>query len=492
MDALPCPLARARRLHVGSRRDRALGSNGASTLEIASLRPPQRIVLWLNRIVSGIWDCAISSAIPIGNTGFYLTGVRGSITLNRGIETVNVQIQVRTALEFGNVAAIQAEAGATIDTRPPSLELRGVIYTLGLKTAETRVFISKKDGFSATLTYDYVIFHASFEVNAWQRSGKTYITGTGLAAIVLRAGTFGSACFNLGFKKYCASLPPSDLWGPKAYAEFGTFSSGAFGFKGSIGWNSFRTGFYIDGNGNASVGNVDQYQLATHAQLQELRAIYVAQARGESVTASAELESLATFAPNGDLLLNVSIVESVMAADAEVPFTVTTRSDFIFAIAQPLTGTLTLALIDPAGNTIIPSNLPDGIIYEQNRTGELIQLNYIVPMAMPGVWQMRIVGDTDPDKFAYLVMRNTPPPILSGVSMATTANPDQVNVNWGVQSAAQAVVNIYANPGPLTETLTSPQPDGPVTTEVVDRFVGVPLLTQQNTTLNGSKNSKTR
>ena len=365
---------------------------------------------------------------------------------------------------------------------------------MGIQAAKADAHISKARGFSATLVFDYNVFYASVRTDAWREKNRTFVTGRGEAYVVLREGLFGSAC---AFGK-CIGLPPGDLRSPTVTAEFGTFTNDAFGFKGMIDYKlekwgktliSFRGGFYVDGYGNLGVGNVDSYQLATRSQVLEAQAIYAARARGEVVTASSPLDGQVDFTDSGDVLLSFPVDEPIMALDAEVPYTTTLRSDLLFAMIQPLTGTLSFALVTPEGSTIRSTTLPDNVAYQRDGADDLIQTTYVVAMAMPGVWRIRIGGDTENTDYAVMVAVNTPPLILSGVRMVNTDVPDLVRVDWRVQSGAPDVqVNIFANSGPLTHSLTITEPDGQVRTETVEVFGGMPLSVTLPSKTNGTLN----
>ena len=119
------------------------GSGRSSVLEInsdgpASLAPLAADGLEINRILIGVWDCPVSAAIPIGATGFYLTGVRGTIELRGSIDSVKIDIQVRTGTAFSGTPLIGAEASATFYTKPPALDFQRGHSDLGNTSRQSR------------------------------------------------------------------------------------------------------------------------------------------------------------------------------------------------------------------------------------------------------------------------------------------------------------------------------------------------------------------
>jgi len=476
------------------------GSSGAGILEISSANMQNTTGLVLNQIKLGLWDCPIRNAIAIGTTGFYLTGVRGNVILNQGISSVQIEVQVRSSLEFAGKPALRAEASALIKTRPPSLDFRGVVYALGLKAAETKVYIGKADGFSANLVFEYAIFHGNFQVDAWSKSGQMYVTGRGKAYAIIQKGEFGKGCVDALFKKFCANIPPSDWKSPVVNSEFGAFKNGAFGFKGSVAYKfdfhgttlfNFRGGFYVDGDGRLTFGNVDKYVLTTRPQVAAARARYEARQSGIALAATSALDGQITFDANRSIRIAVPVAAPTRVASATQPYSVAVQSDLLFVMAQPLTGTLTIELIDPAGNLLTPNNLPNNVAFASEPTDNELQLTYGVAEAQPGVWQMRINGDTDHIDYVVMVLGNTPPPLLSASAIPQTINLDQVNVQWNVQSTAtQAKINIYASPESLTRTLVFTDANGIVTTQTVDNYMGAPLATDLPTMLDGSTQSQ--
>lgn len=457
---------------------------------------PERLIL--ERIALGIWNCPAQSGIPIGQTGFRLTGVRGTVQLNDGIERVQVEVQVKSEIGIGSTPLIAAEASAAIETRPPALEFAGTLYTLGLKTNETRVRISKRDGFSARFVYEYVIFHADLQVDAWMQGKRFYVTGAGQAYAIIKKGALGEGCVpRVG--RPCVSFPTSDWRSPTVRAEFGTFKNGSFGLKGQFEFEgkigrfkvlSFRGGFYVDTDGNLSVGNVDEYQLATRPRV--LAALRQRQAleRGEISALDAEYEFL-DLGPNGEVQIKVPVKgpESawpLSAADATQPITVTQRSDLLFAMSQPTDGSLVFSLIDPLGNLLTADNLPENAGYWEAVSDEGKQGNFIVAMATPGVWRAQISGDTANTDFIVMVLGNTPAPALGGLSLAPTGQPDRFDAVWQLWAVTpDTPVSLYANSGPITRTVTMTNSEGLLETITSDVFTGIPLATGLTSAIDG-------
>jgi hypothetical protein len=182
----------------------------------------------------------------------------------------------------------------------------------------------------------------------------------------------------------------------------------------------------------------------------------------------------------------------VAVAGAAEPFTNTVQSDAVFGIVQPPEGPLALRLIDPAGNEYSPTFLASNMRYFQSVTISGTQMVYTVQAAAPGVWRARLVGDTVNNGFEFIQAFNSPPPAFGQVTLAAASDPDKRRVTWQLLAAEPDTrVNIYANPGPITQTVTYTGADGQLASSVVERFAGIPLASNLPSTLDGSPQEST-
>ncbi len=68
--------------------------------------------------------------IPIGSTGFSITGISGSVTLSDTSTQISIGLTVETNARFSNMALLSANATATLNTSPFDLALNGSLAVL--------------------------------------------------------------------------------------------------------------------------------------------------------------------------------------------------------------------------------------------------------------------------------------------------------------------------------------------------------------------------
>jgi hypothetical protein len=115
---------------------------------------------------------SLTCEIPIGNTGLFLTSIRGSITLNEGSTTISVGLTVAAGKKILGTPVLSADADATITTSPFKLVIDGTvklfIFTVGGAHAEV-----SSAGFKATLWMNLYVASGSVTVQAWSSMAST-------------------------------------------------------------------------------------------------------------------------------------------------------------------------------------------------------------------------------------------------------------------------------------------------------------------------------
>ena len=107
--------------------------------------------------------------IPIGQTGFYLTEVRGTVEIGDSSFKISLGMTVGTK-EVKDVRIIEADADVSLQFNPFELALTGVlrVFTYEVAQAEAKLWVNQKSkGFSAKLHIEMVVAEGDFQIAAW-------------------------------------------------------------------------------------------------------------------------------------------------------------------------------------------------------------------------------------------------------------------------------------------------------------------------------------
>lgn len=469
-----------------------VSTNPAPTTTESNLAPDG---LALREFGIGLWNC--NPGIPIGNSGLFITGVQGSITLRANIQNVSVRIQVQTSLvRIGNTSALYAEAGATVarnkGTGKVTIDFDAVVKIIGVKANRTYVKINDRL-FDATLEFNFLIINGKVRVFVGHSRtlNKTVFGGSGKASVQIKKGAiFNEKIPIIGRIR----IPPGNITLGGIGADFGTFSNGSIGFKGYVSILGYDAGFYVDTRGTVKFGNVKKYKLVTPGVIRQAKQQWHTMQRNAQAT-SVKVDNQFTFIDDTSVLIDVPIPAGSSTSPtltADQPVTVTLQSDVIFALGQTVTGTLRMTLLNPAGQPVTPDTLPTGVAYEETVDEDGRQSTYTVNQATPGVWQIRLEGNLDSSSYLISVIGNTPAPQLSGLTLAPTAVSNQVVVNWKLLTTEpNTKINIYATANPITSTISVTDSNGAVSTTTVPLYAGQLIAGNLSSAANGALQSQT-
>jgi hypothetical protein len=349
---------------------------------VSEMPEPRRVMapdgLKLSEITAGM---ACDPGIPIGQTGFLLASVQGTLSLRQGDTYVELAAEIVSALDLAGEPLIRGEGTTRITIEPAfGLDLSAVLYVLGYKAAQADVSISEQDGFRTTVWLQGTLWRTTVSIHAWTRYGRFHFTGSGLTEVGVGKGQIWQACEDIpcGLKwckwgwiwrpcgaKYCnicITIPPVDCWLGGLGTEFGEFQGGVYGFKGYVSFLGYTAGFFVDHRGTLDFGDVSQYHLVDGAQVAQARRAWEAAQRGDLSLAQAVLDDRLTFLPNGDVIIKTpntlpndqSLWQPLGVTDAITRVNVISQTDTIFAVISDVP--LTVTLIAPDGTEITPDN----------------------------------------------------------------------------------------------------------------------------------------
>ncbi|MEZ4861597.1 MAG: choice-of-anchor Q domain-containing protein [Caldilineaceae bacterium] len=209
------------------------------------------------------------TAIPIADTGFFLTGVWGSFDLNDQTFTVNLGVKGQHILAVADKHLVTIEGQVSVRGTPFEFHTNANAKFLGITVAQTDLRITSH---SMTLSAEYnnLIIHSSLELAFGKDiDGETTMYGSVYASVGLKKGFIGSV--DLGI--VTANIPPFDItisgerweagkflhdhkkvWGARLTREF-------FGFHAYV-FARFAPGIGLDGG-----FNLDSYRPVRPAAL---------------------------------------------------------------------------------------------------------------------------------------------------------------------------------------------------------------------------------
>ncbi len=314
-----------------------------------------------------------SPGLPIGQTGLFLTGLRGEITLIPGNERVDVTVTVEAGKSLPGIGPVLAMEGSMgFQPRPFELDLGVALSVLSVEVANANATITTRS-FRTSIRFQGLFFNGSATINAFTRNGRATFTGSARVSLEIKKGSIVKAgnCF-LGVKLCPPALPPFST-GKLATvgADVGEFTNGRFGFKGFVKVLIFGThGFFVDERGKFSFSNVSRFRLVSGPRVAAARAAWqTAVDRGEIVAAAngdgeyiflqnvngiAGNDGVIVSAPLTKPAVDASQIQAAAATDVITRVNLIQHGDVIFNMVAD--APLAFTIITPQGNEVTPAN----------------------------------------------------------------------------------------------------------------------------------------
>ncbi len=337
----------------------------------------------LDKIRAG---ASCSPGLPIGNTGLFLTGLKGEITLIPGSERLDVTVTIEAGKSLPVLGPILAMEGSMgIQPRPFQLDLGVVLTMLSIKVAQADATITTSS-FKTTVEVRGFFFKGTASIAAFTVNNRATFAGSGRLAIVVEKGALVEAgeCF-LGIFICPPALPPFSLGELAAVqADVGEFTSkivvpGAtaieisiFGFRGMVNTIFGSFGFFVDERARLSFSDFSSFKLVTGPTVAAARAAWAtAAANGDAVGAAATGEYI--FLEHGNergdpgVIIRTPLhkpavdpnqIAAAGATDVITQVNLIQHGDVIFNLIAD--APLAFTLITPEGNEVTPDN------YEQS------------------------------------------------------------------------------------------------------------------------------
>jgi hypothetical protein len=346
----------------------------------AAPQAPEGLELW-NATVSMQCD----KGIPLGASGFELTGASGELSLRPDSQYINLHIVIESSAKLGDLSLLQADADATFEWKPDYVaSLSGILTVFSFfRVADASLSLNfTKKAFAGTITLRGVIFEASVSLRAWADFSpfKFHFTGSGQLRVGVAKGEIWEGCVGIpcgikwcrrwwvrypcGIKmcNVCLSIPPATITLGEIGADFGEFTNGSYGIKGTVSFMGYSIGAYVDTKGNVKFGNVSGYKLVDSPTVQLARNT-VLEAQRQGSAADRVTQDGVTYAFPADqqvvLGFNTPLAPAWQAglapADTISTVSVITQTDTLFSVKSD--APLTVSLISPPpGNVEISAS----------------------------------------------------------------------------------------------------------------------------------------
>ena len=357
--------------------------DGSGALVIPNLYPGQECYIWVQIDLrsTGLREAELKLTgcfrIPLGATGFYLSGIYGRVQFNASSTVVEITAYVESMSVPRVGPLVKGNATVRIDTAG-ELGIFGTVQVLSYAAADASLTISQHDGLRGSVYVRAGIVEGSAELHIWKASGKFHFTGRGMVKIRVEKGQIFSRC-PLGV---CIYIPPSDMDFLSIEVEIGEFctSSGCddtvYGIKGTVSFMGYSAGFYVDAEGSIHFGSdLDEYRLVDQASAGPHLTGYTSQGTTDFIDVPIDTEAESVF----------------------------------FALAWER-GTPGLSVITPDGVEITPASAasdPD-VYYDQ--TGQQALFNIANPMQ--GTWQVKVSNLTGDENYTMAALGSNVPPSI--------------------------------------------------------------------------------
>ena len=359
---------------------------------------------------------SVDPGIPIGQTGFALTGMEGCVTLEP--LTVQVTGTIESVLQVPGVgAAVSGQPSLYVKLESPyAIGVSGTLELLSLEAAQAALTLSQSRGLEGSVevsAYGGAVDGAA-TVHVWKGSGgKYHFTGSATVNVGFDQGELGTY--------FEVDVPPWDMNFGSVGAAFGEFcadqscTSHEYGIKASVQVNiplflqdvTLSRAFFVGADGSLSYGDdVDEYQLVEQTA-------YLAQATAQGL----ELTSSDTFT-------------------VSVPATNLT----IFGLEWEQ-GSPDFSLLDPLGQEVRadPGSVYPGMGY----TTTVRSTVFFIENPVPGVWEARIGNVTGNENYTFGALGANQAPAVE-VAQPQPAGEGRYTLLWTADDADdEATVALY-------------------------------------------------
>jgi len=344
--------------------------------------------------------------IPIGSTGFFLTSVKGTVTLDETTVAVDLGIGIAGGPDIpGLGAAISGNPNAHWDNRW-SVGLSGTLNVFRWQVADASLSLSPREGLAGTLHITVLgVIDGNGRLRVWKDTSKFHFTGQAQVSVQILTGAILHLCSNKFGVEVCVNVPPEPIIGPNASSNFGEFrtpeSSAVYGLKGQVSVLGYNPAFFVDVNGNLSfhLGGLQEYKLVEQPAF------------------------------------TVSALQ--VAGDVVYPVTVDQTPALIVAMGHN-GGNLILSLTDPTGRILTPETSDPAIFYTSTSTQTL----YTIANPQPGEWSVTVGNRTGNEHYLLSVVGA---PVASVISQAPilTAHNGGYTINLKATGAPTATYSLF-------------------------------------------------
>ncbi len=365
--------------------------------------------------------------IPIAQTGFFITKVSGTVTLDETAASVNLSLGVEGGPDIPGLGpALSGEPSAIWDTSW-KVALSGNLRVFKFDVAQAALALSQARGLEGTISISLAgIIDGQSSLRIWKDASSFSIAGKAQVQVVIDKGKLIHTCAFGG----CFDFPADRVVLSQQAADFGTFRRGTetiYGLRGDIALLGLRTTFLVDAQGSFQIGD----------NLRDLQLIGLTAQGGPALQAVASSQLTV---PPGTPTLLVGLG---------------------YTGAAPL-----LRLHAPDGTVLTPTS--SGVVTETTAT----QVTLVVPIPAAGSWTVEVEGGGG----YVLVARGAAPLATLAAPTATPTGDGAFSIGLSASTATPtATVSLFYDTSAGARTGAQFATGLPVTTtSYLWRPVGVP------------------
>ncbi len=290
--------------------------------------------------------------IPIGTTGFFLTGVNGKVALDETSVAIDVGITIEGGPDIpGLGAAISGSPQARWDNSW-AIGLSGELNVFKWKAANASLTLSPQKGLAGTLHITVLgVIDGNGKLHVWREASKFHFTGHSDVSVQVPQGAIVYRCVSPPLGSLCVIVPPGSLKVANTVSDYGEFrvngNDAVYGTKGQMSILGYNPAYFVDINGSLrfDLNGLKEYQLVDPPLL-------------------------------GAAALTADMIYSV---------TVDSTPAMLVAMGRD-SGALTLALTAPNGQVITPETQTPGVFY----TSTVTQTLFTVANPQAGAWKVTV------------------------------------------------------------------------------------------------------
>lgn len=407
--------------------------------------------------------------IPIGATGLFMTGIRGSLAFGPELNDIpphlrymfsnggriSLGVTVKDGASAGKLVKMTSDLWIDITNIGFAFSGDLTVFSGSLNLSASAYATLSKYGFSTGMSFQLKCVKGSFELYIFGRDGRVMFSGSAQAYIGLGRGSIYYKTWKIWKWRFEICVPTSDWWFGPLGADFGDFTNGERGFLAYVNAPVVgRVGVFASGSG-VKIGGVGSYTIVRPTS-NNVRSANVLSARSVSADGTPNYENTYSFTVgskenkgitvgNENNIMSRSVTRngaSRQSENNEAEDSGLARMVFVCGYAE---GDPAFSAISPSGIVYNPGDPEVETTYAEN------SIVFIVTSPEVGNWKFNVSGlDEGLYTVDILTVDALPKLTIEEPSYENKAASDSMYVSGYINDSSKDV-HVYA-----AETKTSP------------------------------------